>query len=70
MAEAQGESIISLSLANTLNLFEFYIIFRVGGIASPYATIERPGLQIPQMLTTILQDKGIQISLINNEEEF
>ncbi len=39
-AEAQGEAIISLSPKDILYLFEFYRIFKVGGIASPYATIE------------------------------
>ena len=40
VAEAQGETVISLSPTDTLYLFEFYRIFKVGGIASPYATIE------------------------------
>jgi hypothetical protein len=53
-AEAQGETVISLSPTDTLCLFEFYIIFKVGGIASPYATIEWPGVHIPQALTAIL----------------
>ena len=61
VAEAQGESTISLSPADALYLFEFYKIFKVGGIASPYATIEWPGVQIPQALIAILQDKGIKI---------
>ena len=39
-AEAQGETIISLSPKDILCLFEFYSIFKVVGIASPYATIE------------------------------
>ena len=70
VAESQGETKISLSSADTLYLFEFYMIFKVGGISSPYATIEWPRVQIPQALTSILQDKGIKISLINNEGKF
>ena len=42
VAEAQGESTISLSPADTLYLFGFYKMFKVDGIASPYATIEWP----------------------------
>ena len=66
-AEAQGETTITLSRKDTIYLFEFYRIFKVGGIASPFATIEWPGVQIPQAITAILQDKGINITLINND---
>jgi hypothetical protein len=69
-AEAQGETIISLSPKDTRYLFEFYRIFKVGGIASPYATIEWPGVQIPHALMAILQNKGINITLINNDGEY
>ena len=34
-AEAQGGSAITLSPTDTLYLFEFYIIFKVGEITSP-----------------------------------
>ena len=44
-------------------------MFKVGGIASPYATIEWPGVQIPHALTAILQDKGINITLNINDGE-
>ena len=43
-AEAQGETTITLSPKDTLYLFEFYRIFKVGGITSPYATIEWLGV--------------------------
>ena len=39
------------------------------GIASPYATIEWPGVQTPQALTAIVQDRRIIISLLNNDGE-
>jgi len=69
-AEAQGETIISLPFKDTLYLLEFYRIFKVGGIASPYATIEWLGVQIPHALTAILQNKGLNITLINNDGEY
>jgi hypothetical protein len=62
--------IISLFPTDTLNLFEIYRIVKVGGIMSPYATIKWPGIQIPHALAAILQDKGMNITLINNEGEF
>jgi hypothetical protein len=69
-AEAQGETIISLSFKETLYLLEFCRIFKVGGIASPHATIEGPGVQIQQALTAIFQSKGVNITLINNDGEY
>jgi hypothetical protein len=67
-AEAQGQSLITLHPIDVLSLFEFYRLFKVGRIASPYATIEWPGVEIPRALTPILQDKGIKIPLINEGE--
>jgi hypothetical protein len=69
-AEAQGKTKITLSPKNTLYLFEFHRIFKVGGITSPYATIEMLGVHIPQAITAILQDKGLKITLINNDGEY
>jgi hypothetical protein len=43
--EAQEETVILLSPKGTLCLFKFYIIFKVGGIASPYTTIEWSSVQ-------------------------
>ena len=69
-SEAKGETIITFPPKDTLYLLELYKIFKVGGIASPYATIEWPGVHIPQALTAILQDKGLNITLINNDGEY
>ena len=55
---------------NLLYIFEFSHIYKVGGIASPYATIEWSRVQNPQALTIILQDKGINIALLNNDGEY
>jgi hypothetical protein len=56
--------------ANLFNSFEFSRIYKVGGIVSPYATIEWSGVQTPQALTTILQDKEFNIALLNNDGEY
>ena len=66
----QGETVILLSLTDTLYLFEFYRICKVGGIASPYAKIEWPGVQIPQALTAILQGKAYTSSVSTTMENF
>ena len=64
-----NEANITLSPTDLLYLFEFSRIYKVGGIASPYANIKWPRVQTPQALTAILQDKGINISLLNNDGE-
>ncbi len=51
-------------------MFEFSKIHKVGGIASPYALIEWPGVQISQAINAILHHRGIRIALINNDGYF
>ncbi len=46
-AESQNEVNITMEPTDLLYLFEFSRIFKVGGIASPYATIEWSGVQTP-----------------------
>ena len=41
-ADLRNETNITLELTDLLYLFEFSRIYKVGGIASPYATIEWP----------------------------
>jgi hypothetical protein len=53
-----------------LYLFEFSEIFKVGRISSPYAVIEWLGVHIPQATTSVLQNRGIKLSLINNDGEY
>jgi len=61
---------ITLTSTYLLYLFRFNKIFKVGGISSPYAVIEWSGVQIPQAITTILQNRGIKLSLVNNDEQY
>ncbi len=65
----QNETNITMGPTNLMYLFEFSRIHKVGGIASPYASIEWLGVQTPHALSAILQDRGIIISLLNNEGE-
>ena len=44
----------ALDTLHTLYLFEFYKIVKIGGIRSPYACIEWPGIQIPQTILSLL----------------
>jgi hypothetical protein len=65
----QNETNITMGPTYLLYLFESSRIYKVGIIASPYASIEWPCVQTPQALSAILQDRGINISLLNNEGE-
>ena len=70
-AELQNEATITMEPTDLLYLFEFNHIYKVvGGIASPYATIEWLGVQTPQAPIAIIQDKGINITLLNNDGEY
>ena len=42
LAESENEANITLEPTELLYLFEFSRIYKVGGISSPYATIEWP----------------------------
>jgi len=65
---AQYEAAITIPSTDLLHLPEFSKMHKVGGISSPYASIEWPCVQMPQALTTILRDRGLDIFLLNNEE--
>ena len=59
----------ALNTLHTLYLFEFYKIVKIGGINSPYASIEWPGIQIPQAILSLLDEKGLLITLYNDKRE-
>ncbi len=70
LEEVKCAAAITLSPSDLLYLFEFGRISEVGGIASPYATIEWLGVHNPRALTPILQDNGINIALITIEDDY
>jgi len=55
-----------LNVSHKLYLFEFYKIVNIGGINSPYACIEWPGIQIPQAILSLLDEKGLRFTFYNN----
>jgi hypothetical protein len=67
VADAKDEAVVTIPSANLLYLLEFGKIHKVGGISSPYSSIEWPIVQILQALTTILKDRGLNILLLNND---
>ena len=59
----------ALDTLNTLYIFEFYKIVKIGGIHSPYACIEWPGIQIPQAILSLLEEKGLLITFYNDKRD-
>jgi len=51
-------------------MFEFNKIFIDSGLCSLHAKIEWQGVQIPKTITNVLRDIRINLSLINNAEDF
>ncbi len=53
-ADTDNDEAITPSPSDSLYLFEFSKIVKVGGISSPYASIEWPGVQIPRAMLKVL----------------
>ena len=60
---------MDLDALHTLYLFEFYKIVKIGDINSPYACIEWPGIQIPQTILSVLEEKGLRLTFYNDKRE-
>ena len=55
-------NIIVLKNIDLLYLMEFIIIYKVGGVNSPYANMEWLGIQIPQAISAMLTEIGLQFT--------
>ena len=58
-----------LGALHIIYLFEFYKIVKIGGIDNLYACIEWPGLQIPQAIISLLEQKGLRFTFYNDKRE-
>ena len=52
-----------------LYLLEYYKISKVGGANSPYACMQRPGIQIPQAIINPLDAKALLVNFIDDNKE-
>ena len=52
-----------------LYLLEILRITKVGGPNSPYACAEWPGIQIPQAILALLDNKGLRITFFNDKRD-
>ena len=50
-----------------LYLMEFYKIVKIGGINNPFASMEWPGIQIPQSILSYLDIKGITYHFLDDK---
>ena len=53
---------IALKNIDLLYLMEYNRIYKVGGVSSPYANMEWPGIQIPQAISAMLTEIGLQFT--------
>ena len=59
---ATNTNTIALKNIDLLYLVDFSRIYKVGGISSPYASMEWPGIQIPQAISAMLMEIGLQFT--------
>jgi hypothetical protein len=52
----------ALKNIDLLYLMEYIRIYKVGGVSSPYANMEWPGIQIPQAISAMLTEIGLQFT--------
>jgi len=57
-----------ITLKNTylLYLMECNMIYNVGGISSPYASMEWPGIQIPQAISTMIRETRLSFPIVTD----
>jgi hypothetical protein len=46
---------------------EFYKIVKIGGINNPFASMEWPGIQIPEAILSLLDTKGITYHFLDDK---
>jgi hypothetical protein len=56
-----------LDASHMLYLFEFYKIVKIGGTNNPFTCIEWPGIQIPQAILSLLDEKGLRFTFYDNK---
>jgi hypothetical protein len=68
VTEALGDGhYADMDASHMLYLFEFYKIVKIRGTNSPYACIEWPGIQTPQAILSLLDEKGLRFIFYNNK---
>jgi hypothetical protein len=63
-AAATNNNAIELKNRDLLYLLEYSIIYKVGGVSSPYAGMEWHGIQIPEAISTMLNEIGLRFNFV------
>lgn len=63
---AANTNIIVLKNIDLLYLMEFSRIYKVGGVSSPYAGMEWPGIQIPQAISAMITEIGLRFTFADD----
>ena len=65
-AAATNTNVIELKNMDLLYLLEYNTIYKARGINRPYAITEWPGIQIPQAVSTMLNEIGLRFNFVAN----
>jgi hypothetical protein len=63
---ATNTNTITLKNIDLLYLMEFSRIYKVGGINSPYVNMEWFGIQIPQVVSIMLNEIGLRFNFVTD----
>ena len=63
-AVAANKNVIELKNMDLLYLLEYSKIYKAGGVISPYANMEWPGIHIPQAILTMLNEIELQFNFV------
>ncbi len=66
MAEATSaiNNVFELNNMDLLYLLEYNTVYKVGGASNPYVSMEWPGIQITQALSTMLNEIGLRFNFV------
>jgi hypothetical protein len=65
-ATATNHNIFELKNRDLLYLLEYIRIYKVGGVGNPYANMEWHGMQIPQVISTMLNEIGLRFNFVTD----
>ena len=69
-APAANNNIIELNNRNLLYLLEYSRIYKVGDVSNPYAIMEWPWIQIPQAISTMLNEIGLRFNFVTDSGSY
>ena len=59
-------SLSSITRTRYTSILEYSKIYKAGGVSSPYAIMEWLGIQIPQAISTMLNEIGLRFNFVTD----